>query len=226
MTEVQEILEYLTQLRVHNNREWFQENRAWYDRVRGGFERMVEAAITQMAVFDEELRHLTAKECLFRIYRDVRFSPDKSPYKTHFGAYLAAPGGRKSVRSGYYLHLEPGASCLSVGVWCPEPDLLKSLRQSVYDNIDELEDILHEPDFARYYKDFYEDGKLKTVPRGFPKDFPQADLLKLKHYVVEHPLEDALLASDRFVDEVVRLFRVACPFNRFLNYTVDEWRND
>lgn len=223
MSKVQEILQFLSQLREHNDREWFHENKGWYDSVRNDFEHLIGELLSQLQLFDDEMKHVSPKECIFRIYRDVRFSLDKSPYKTHFGAYMAAGGGRKSVRGGYYLHLEPDASFASVGVWCPEPDLLKRLRQSVYDNVDELDEICHEPDFARYYTRFYEEGMLKKVPREFPKDAPHADWLKLKHYLMEYRLPDVMLDSDRFVDEVTQVFKAGQPLNRFLNYTVDEY---
>ena len=222
MTIQQEILQFAGSLKENNTREWFLENKKWYEKVRGAFEQMTADLIAEIARFDEPVKHVSPKECLFRIYRDIRFSPDKTPYKTHFGAYIAAGGGRKSPRGGYYLHLEPGGSFTSCGIWMPEPDMLKALRQSVYDNIDELNEIRSNPEFARYYKDFYQGDKLKTVPREFPKDFPDAELLKLKHYLVDHNLDDALLSSENFVQEISRIFKAAYPLNRFLNYTADE----
>jgi len=100
--------------------------------------------------------------------------------------------------------------------------MLKALRQSVYDNIEELNEIRQNPDFSKYYNEFYQQDKLKTVPRGFPKDFPEAELLKLKHYLVDYPLTEAILHAPDFVTQVARIAKSAYPFNRFLNYTVDE----
>jgi len=108
------------------------------------------------------------------------------------------------------------------GVWSPPPPLLKALRKCVYDNFDELNEIISAPDFTNWFSGFYDEDKLKTVPRGFPTDFPGADLLKLKHYMVEYTLPDALLNSDNFVEEVAAVFKAAYPLNKFLNYTVDE----
>ncbi|HET7733030.1 MAG TPA: DUF2461 domain-containing protein, partial [Paludibacter sp.] len=157
-----------------------------------------------------------------RIYRDTRFSHDKTPYKTHFGVFIASAGGRKSQRGGYYLHLDPNGCFVAAGVWCPQPDLLKALRQSVYDNIDEMNEIRQNPEFSRYFNDFYEEDKLKTVPRGFPKDFPDVELLKLKHYMVEYKFDNKMVESDNFVQQVAQIVKCAYPLNRFLNYTVDE----
>lgn len=216
------ILQFIGELVQNNNREWFAENRDRYDATRAYFEKISTELIREIVKFDEEIAHVEAKECIFRIYRDTRFSHDKTPYKNHYGVFIAASGGRKSVRGGYYLHLEPSNCFVATGVWCPPPPLLKALRETVYENTDELETILNEPDFQAKFTGFYDEDKLKTVPRGFPADFRRADLLKLKHYMVEYKLPDSILESDHFVQEVATLFRTAWPLNKFLNYTVDE----
>ena len=222
MSLPKDILQFLIELSHNNNREWFHENKARYDSLRIGFEEMVGTLIEEIVKFDEDLKFLSAKECTFRIYRDIRFSPNKIPYKTHFGAYMAANGGRKSERGGYYVHLEPNASFLSVGVWMPMPNVLKALRQSVYDNIEELNEIRESSEFSHYFNDFYDDDALKKIPTGFPKDFPEADLLKLKHYLVNYKLSNKFLSSENFIANVLTVFKAGYPFNRFFNYTVDE----
>ena len=220
--DIDKILRFLSELKVNNNREWFAQNKAMYDQVRTEFEQMCKELITELSTFDEDLKHVEVKECVFRIYRDTRFSNDKTPYKTHFGIYIASAGGRKSQRAGYYLHLDPTGSFISTGVWCPDPTILKALRQSVYDNIEELNEIRSNPEFSKYFNGFFEQDKLKTVPRGFPKDFPDGELLKLKHYLVDHPLDETILHAPDFVVQVSNISKCAYPFNRFLNYTVDE----
>jgi len=220
--QIENILRFLSELKINNNREWFAENKVWYDQVRLEFESVCKNLITEIARFDEEIKHVEVKDCIFRIYRDIRFSHDKTPYKTHFGVFVATAGGRKSQRAGYYLHLDPTGCFVSMGVWCPQPNLLKALRQSVYDNIEELNAIRSNPDFSQYFNSFFEEDKLKNVPAGFPKDFPEAELLKLKHYLVDHKLEAAELESADFVIRVAEIMKCAYPFNRFLNYTVDE----
>ncbi|MBP6635325.1 MAG: DUF2461 domain-containing protein, partial [Paludibacter sp.] len=154
--------------------------------------------------------------------RDIRFSTDKTPYKTHFGVYIASAGGRKSQRGGYYLHLDPAGCFIAVGVWCPPPNILKALRQSVCDNIDELNEIRNETGFNTYFKTFFEEDKLKNVPAGFPRDFPDAELLKLKHYMVEYKLNDDILNAPNLVSRLGEIARAGYPLNKFLNYTVDE----
>jgi len=216
------ILQFITELSINNNREWFAENKNKYENVRSEFEQISKELIVEISKFDDEIKHLDAKDCIFRIYRDTRFSHDKTPYKTHFGVFIASAGGRKSQRAGYYLHIDPAGSFVASGVWCPEPNLLKALRQSVFDNIEELNNIRIEPQFNLYYKEFFDEDKLKKVPSGFPKDFADAELLKLKHYLVKHDLSDSLLNTDNFVKQVADIFKTAYPFNKFLNYTVDE----
>lgn len=220
--QVQNILQFLTELKINNNREWFAENKGWYDTVRDEFMQISKELILEIAGFDEDIKHIDAKDCVFRIYRDTRFSHDKTPYKTHFGVFIAKAGGRKSQRGGYYLHLDPAGCFVAVGVWCPEPNLLKALRQSVYDNIDELNEIRSNADFEHYFKSFYDEDKLKTVPRGYPKDFSEAELLKLKHYMVETNLEESILSAPDFAKQIATIMKNAYPLNRFLNYTVDE----
>lgn len=220
--QIDNLLRFLKELKINNNREWFAENKAWYDQVKKDFEQLSKDLILEISKFDEDIKHVEVKDCVFRIYRDTRFSHDKTPYKTHFGVYIASAGGRKSQRGGYYLHLDPAGCFVSVGVWCPQPNVLKALRQSVYDNIDELNEIRNNPEFSKYFTEFYEEDKLKTVPRGFPKDFPDAELLKLKHYLVDFKLDESYLFATDFVSTVAGIMKCAYPLNRFLNYTVDE----
>src|SRR5690606_2259197 len=133
-------------------------------------------------------------DCIFRIYRDIRFSKDKTPYKTHFGAGIN-PGGRKSVIAGYYLHAEPGASFAAGGVWNPEPSVLQSIRQEIDYQPAPLIKILRSQGFRKYFSGLDEEGKLKAVPRGYDKTHPQIELLKHRHFIVSRPLSDALLTG-------------------------------
>jgi uncharacterized protein (TIGR02453 family) len=219
---IHNILQFINELKINNNREWFAENKSWYDQVKADFEKLSKELILEISLFDEEIKNVEVKDCVFRIYRDTRFSHDKTPYKTHFGVFIATAGGRKSQRGGYYLHLDPAGCFLGAGVWCPQPDLLKALRQSVYDNIDELNEIRSNPEFSQYFNEFFQEDKLKTVPRGFPKDFADAELLKLKHYLVEYKFDESFISSDNFIQRVASVAKCAYPLNRFLNYTVDE----
>ena len=220
--QVSEIIRFLSALNENNNREWFAENKSWFESVKKQFDELSKELILKIAEFDEDIKNVEAADCVFRIYRDIRFSHDKTPFKTHFGVFIASAGGRKSQRGGYYLHLDPAGCFVGAGVWCPQPNLLKALRKSVYDNIEELNEIRHEAEFAKLFTNFFEEDKLKSVPAGFPKDFPDAELLKLKHYLVEYKFDEKLLDSENFISEIAQIFKTAYPFNKFLNYTVDE----
>lgn len=218
---MEQILSFLQALKQHNNREWFNQHKDEYSVLRLQFEEYVDELIQRMLSYDEELTGLQAKDCLYRIYRDIRFSYDKTPYKTHFAAYLAK-GGRKSPRGGYYLHIEPGNCLLSGGVWSPEPKLLRLLRQAVFDNFEEFRDIMENPAFKSLYPGL--DGeKLKTVPRPFPKDSPASTYLKYKDFVVLARVPERYFFDKNWKQNVVTDFRKLIPFNRFLNYTVDEF---
>ncbi|MEI3153982.1 MAG: DUF2461 domain-containing protein [Odoribacter sp.] len=197
---IKDIFAFLKELRENNNREWFAEHKATYIHLKSGYEELVDELIGRIALWDEEVRNLKAKDCVYRIYRDVRFSPDKSPYKTHFGAYICGFRGRNSGRCGYYIHIEPGRSLLG-GCHCPEPALLKRLRQDIYDNIEEFTEIIREPEFAAEFPDIYLDGPRKSKIGSFSADFSEADLLKHKHYDVCSLKSDVWFESEDVVDK-------------------------
>lgn len=219
---MREIYRFLEELKQNNNREWFNANKDRYLAVKAKHEAFVNRLIPALAKVDPEVDGLMARDCIFRIYRDVRFSPNKEPYKTHIGAYMVK-GGKKSPRAGYYVHIEPGNSLLSGGIWCPEPSLLKALRKDVYDNIDEFMGIIRDKKFQKYYT--LDGEKLKTVPQPFPKDFPEGEMLKYKSYTVTNNIPDTFLERDDAIEQTVERFALMKPFNHFLNYTVEEtWR--
>ncbi len=215
------IFAFLRELKSNNNREWFAAHKESYLQLKSGFEALTDELIAHISLWDEEVKGLKAKDCVCRIYRDVRFSPDKSPYKTHFGAYICGFRGRNSGRCGYYLHLEPGSSLLAGGCHCPEPTLLKRLRQDIYDNIEEFTGIIREPGFAAEFPEIDPEGKLKKVPLPFPPDFSEADLLKYKHYDVASIKPDSWFEDGDALEKTDRVFRKLYKFNRFLNYTID-----
>lgn len=205
LKNMKDILTYLTRLRENNNREWFQAHKEEYDRLRPIFIDKVQQLIDRIAQFDDEIAGLEAKSCMYRIYRDIRFSPDKTPYKTYMSAYMAK-GGRKSLRAGYYFHLEPGNCMISGGVWCPEPKLLKALRQAIYDNYDEFQELIGRPQFKTLYPD-WEGETLKVVPRPFPRDCEQAEWLKRKDYVMVHFAPDNFFDAPDWVEQTAHASR-------------------
>lgn len=218
---MKEIFDFLRKLRENNEREWFNEHKAEFLKLKTEFESWVQQIIEKIAEFDEEVKGISARDCVYRIYRDTRFSPDKTPYKTHMAAYICAPRGKNSERAGYYVHLEPDNSLLGGGLYCPQPGLLKRVRQDIYDNIDEFTSILRSKEFSKEFSGLDRDGMLKKVPAPFPSDFPEGDLLKHKHYDVVSRKPDSFFEGERVLEKVVKVCKVMQPFNRFLNYTVD-----
>ncbi len=215
------IYSFLEKLVANNNREWFQEHKSEYEKVKSEHEKMVTYLIAKISEFDSDIRGLEAKDCIFRIYRDTRFSPDKTPYKNHVGAYIASGGGRKSERAGYYVHISTEESFISGGIYCPQPAVLKALREAVYHNIDEYLSIINQKDYKQYFTEFFSES-LKTVPRGFPKDFEHAELLKCRHYSPASPISPDFWKKQDCLDEIVKRCKALYPYNRFMNFTVDE----
>ena len=218
---IRDILTFLRELQENNDREWFAGQKPRYQKLKEGFDELVDRLIAQTAVWDEEVKNMKAKDCVYRIYRDIRFSPDKRPYKDHFAAYICGWRGRNSGRCGYYIHLQPGCCMLGGGCYCPEPALLKRIRQDIYENIEEFTSIIREPEFIAEFPELDTDDKLKKVPAPFPADFPEADLLKHKHYDVMSVKPEAWFESDDLLQKVDAVFRKMYKFNRFFNYTID-----
>ena len=207
-------LQFLRNLEKNNSREWFNDNKTLYQEAQQDVISFVEKLIEEMADFDEEMGKLEAKKSVFRIYRDTRFSKDKTPYKTNFGAGLGMGKGNKI--SGYYLHIEPGKSFLAGGVYKPEPSVLKTIRQEISAFGDEFKAILEQDEFRNYFRGLSVEDKLKKVPQGFEKDDKMAEYLKLKHFIVTHPISDEQLLSENAVKEFTKIFKAMKPLNDFL----------
>ena len=207
-------LEFLKALKRHNNRDWFESHRPQYQSARSEFEAFITALIQELAPV-EGLGGLSAKDCLFRLNRDLRFSKDKSPYKTHMSAYIA-PGGRKSRRLGYYVHVSPGdQSMIAGGMHEPEPQQLASWRQAIDRDPGPFKRIIHEKTFRRYFGEVSGE-KLKTAPKGYPRDHPQLELLRLKQVTAMRPIPDKDLLGRSLVQETLRTFRAMKPFLSYL----------
>jgi len=219
---MKDLFAFLRELRENNTREWFKANKGRYETLYQDFISIIQELINRIGLFDPEIAGLDAKSCIYRIYRDIRFSNDKTPYKTHFGAYMTGYGGRTSPYGGYYLHLEPDHSMLSGGVWCPEPKMLKKLRQDIFQNIEEFVDILNNEQFKSLYGGL-EGEMLQRMPDGFPKDSPYAYILRHKYFVVSCPKPDSFFFETHWMDQVTEDFKRLVPFNTFLNYTMGEF---
>lgn len=218
--DIKGIIRFLRSLRRHNDRIWFNENKEKYLGVKAETEHLTGLLLQRIVEFEPEATRLSPSDCLYRIYRDTRFSLDKTPYKTHIGIYLNPPGGKKSPRCGYYLHLEPDSCFVAGGAWCPETPVLKRIRQDIYDNVEEYREIIQNPSFTRFYPSPGDD-LLKTAPKGFPKDWEYIDLLKPRAYTAYSHLSDDDIRPDGFVDRVVERMQALKPLNDFLNYSIE-----
>ncbi|TAF34690.1 MAG: DUF2461 domain-containing protein [Cytophagales bacterium] len=210
------LLTFLSDLAHNNTREWMEANKKSYEAEKKSFEKFVAELLPELVRIDPSLAALTPKDCIFRLHRDVRFSKDKSPYKTHFGA-VWAEGGRKSVLPCYYLHIEPTKSFFAGGLYMPESAMLKKVREEVDYNSESLLKIIEDKAFKKYYGELDSEIKSSTMPRGYDKTHPQAELLKLKSWTVTHPLSDNDLAPEKLKDIVLEGARLMLPFNKWLN---------
>lgn len=210
------ITDFLEALKANNNREWFSKNKNWFEEAKNEFELFTGSIIAVFGKIDKDIAYLEPKDCTYRIYRDTRFSPDKTPYKINFGAYLVK-GGKKSGNGGYYFHIEPGLNMLAGGIYMPMPEVLKKLRKEIYENIDEFLEIINNKTFLKHFGKIDDETKLKTPPKDFPKDFPHIELLKFKNYTVAKDIPPLLLHSEKLMNEIVEVFTALIPLNRFLN---------
>ena len=214
-----ELFDFLRELKSNNNREWFKDNKKRYDKLFAWLVKEIEEVIERIATFDPEIAGLDAKSCIYRIYRDIRFSHDKTPYKTFIGTYMTGIGDRTSPYAGYYIHLEPDGSFLSGGAWNPPPPLLKRLRKDIYNNMDEFLGIIEDKEFKETYSAL-EGELIKRMPPEYPADSPYAGILKHKDFVVSTKKTDAFFNAADWKDTVIEDFKRLYPFNRFLNYTI------
>jgi len=214
-----EILNFLADLKQNNEREWFQANKKRYEAAKNQFEALLNKLIPEINNFDPSIGLLTAKDCVFRIYRDIRFSSDKTPYKTHFGGYIAK-GGRKSMHTGYYVHIDAEQSFLAGGMHSPPPEQLKKIRMEIMYNIDEFKSIIKNNQFQKYYGNINGE-KLTRPPKDFPADFPDIDLLKFKSYTVISAFDAGKFSDRDFKKYALKVFEVLYPLNEFLNRSRD-----
>lgn len=213
-----ETLNFLSALEINNNREWFNENKPLYLKAKTNVENVVNEIILKISEFDESIERLEAKNCIFRIYKDTRFSKDKTPYKTNIGASLVEKGPKTLNHAGYYIHLEPGKSFLAGGVYMTEPKNLKAIREKISSEGEDFLKILNKKSFRDQLE--LRGDRLVKVPQGFDKENPMGDYLKFKQFTVFHPLSNADVLDDNFVNKTVKVFKEMYPFNRFLNEAI------
>jgi uncharacterized protein (TIGR02453 family) len=214
-----ETLQYLKDLKKNNNRIWFIANKPRYDTARAEFEKFVSRLILEIACFDPAIGELEAKRCIFRIYRDTRFSTNKIPYKINFGAHLVARESKVHDRAGYYVHLEPGNNFLAGGAYLPPAPWLNAIRRAIDQNGRKLDQIMNDPSFKKYFAEL-EGEKLKTTPRDYPANHPYIELLRFKSFTALHPLSNQKVLADNFLKHCVEVFAALKPFNDFLNRSI------
>lgn len=223
MYYMDELFSFLDELADNNNRTWFEQHRQQYERLRGLWLDDLDRMIGCMAKWDPTLSSQTARQCVYRIYRDTRFSKDKTPYKTFFSAAVCQYG-RKSPYAGYYIsvgnmtHLDQG---LYGGIWCPTPEMLRKLRHAIVDNIEEWEEIVESPEMKRAYPDWCSTS-LKTIPKGWDRNHPQAFYLRMTNYGKFLPCDRKFFLTPDWPERAADLFSVLHPFIQFINYSIDE----
>jgi len=212
-----ETIQFLKDLKKNNDREWFNANKEKFIAANDNFMQFVQGLISEVSKFDKTVTGLEAKNCVFRIYRDTRFSKDKTPYKTHFGATLLGKGTGCGI-AGYYFHLEPGDSFLAGGVHMTEPQNLKAIREEISSNGKTFLKIINDKSFKDNFK--IEGEKLAKVPQGFDKDDPMGDYLKYKELMIHHAVGDKEILNEDFTSNCIQVFKAMVPFNKFVNEPV------
>ena len=216
---MKQIFAFLSDLNRNNTREWFNDNKDRYQEALEEFRELASALISGISGFDPTLDGIDAKQSIFRIYKDVRFSKDKSPYKTHFGCWMTK-GGRKSTDAGYYFHLEPGKSFAAAGVWMPPAEQLKLIREEILLNPGAYMEVVNKLLSQKKYERGGTEDMLKKGPSGFPKDFAYMDELKFKHHIFSRPYKDSELTGRDTASLLTEDFRGLYPLVAYLNHAM------
>jgi len=216
---MKKVLGFINELTENNNRDWFNANKTRYQEALEIFRGFAGELLTGISIFDPTVGNLEPKDTIFRIYKDVRFSKDKLPYKTHFGCWMAK-GGRKSTDAGYYFHLEPGKSFMAGGVWMPPKEQLKLMRQEILFNPDSYLELINTSVMNDQYERGGKEDMLKKGPVGFPKDFIHMEELKYKHYIWSRSYGDAAIQHTGFASSVVEDYKGLYPVVSYLNHAM------
>ena len=216
-------LKFLKDLKKNNNKPWFDANRQRYEEAKADFAAFIQKVIDKHSKNDPSIKHLTAKDCMFRINRDVRFAKDKSPYKTNFGASINKGGKKAFGSAGYYFHLEPGGSFAGGGLYGPTTEELKKTRQEIDYNLPDFKKLIGSKKFRSVYGDLdkSEEFMLSRIPRGYQADHPAADYLRMRSYIAMIQLKDADLASKGLVKKTVEAFEALQPVIEFFNEALE-----
>ena len=211
---------FLSQLKDNNNRDWFQLHKQEHDDARENVLAFTADLITELCKIDKEMSaNVNPKDCVMRIYRDIRFSLDKTPYKTNFGIGIS-PFGKNFKGPGYYLHIQPGNSFVAGGSWFPENSELKAIRQEIDYNFSDLHQAIDDKPFKQYFGELDREGALKTVPKGYAADNPNIEYLKLKSFTASHKLDDSELLNKDAAVKIADGFKILHPFINFLRNAI------
>lgn len=213
-------LQFLKKLKKNNNREWFERNKPEFQKAQANFKEFVQELIKGLNTFDKSIGEQDAAKCVFRIYRDVRFSKNKDPYKTNFGASINA-GGKKSVKAGYYIHLDPAECFIGGGIYMPEAPVLNKIRQEIDYNGKEFEKIINAKTFKKYYNGLWMDDTLVNPPKGYEKDNKYIQYIKLKSIVATSEFDESKVLSKTYLKECVDACKALYPLLNFINASFD-----
>ncbi|CAH0995069.1 hypothetical protein EMA8858_01189 [Emticicia aquatica] len=216
-------LQFLTYLQENNNREWFQSNKKDYEKLKEEFEALCQDILSGLTLFQEDLINTKVKDCIFRINRDVRFSKDKSPYKNYISAAFG-PGGRHSNKIDFYIQIQPDATILGGGMWAPTPTQLASFRQEIDYNPAMLKGIIEDESFNKYFNEIHGE-KVKKMPKGYPIDHPDIELLKYKQLFFVHRYKNDEVFNPTFANEIVTGCKILKPYLDYVNHLFFEENN-
>jgi uncharacterized protein (TIGR02453 family) len=213
------ILKFLKNIAKNNNREWFEKNKPKYLEAKKLYEDFLEELHKELLKFDEGMAGLNPRKLGFRIYRDVRFSKDKRPYKVNMGAGFS-PNGKLVQEPGYYIHIEPGKSFVAAGIYQPDPANLAKIRQEIDYNSKTFLKILNDKNFKKNFDGLDDFDRVKTAPKGYPKDHPQIELLKNKSFISSHAFTDKEVLDKKFIKKVAEVCKTIKPMNDFLKEAI------
>ena len=218
---MEQVFPFLQELKRNNNRDWFLSHKKEYQKVKKEVQDFLAPLLVDMLKVDPGLEGLAPKDCMFRINRDIRFSADKSPYKTNIGLVLS-PGGKKSGLGCYYLHLDPDSSFIGGGVYMPEKEALAAIRQEIDYNLDEFQALISTPSFKKHFGTLNAEHSLKRAPKGYEEDNPAIEYLRLKSFTATKSVNWKKLNADKLHQECLDTFAALRPFNAFLNRALSD----
>ena len=219
----EDVFIFFEELQANNNREWFLDNKSRYDTIKEEFTEFTGEIIEELSLLDPSIGHPDPKKCLYRIYRDLRFSPDKRPYKTQIAFFLSSNGIKRSGEAGYYLQIGQeeyglhGNCSLGGGIFMPDKEKLASIRQEIFYNTDQFLSIINEKKYKKYFgSTFFTTKFMSRAPKGYPNDWEHVELLKYNDYCTMHEVPKEVVLGDGFKDYVMKVFSATVPLNKFI----------